>query len=526
MSEARHFPPIDTSRKEVEIPAHEVTLLEDRARVRRWAEIDLVEGTNRLLVLGVAPTLQDVSLSGHIDGEASVTDLRCRRAMRVWHADQPADIGAIDEQIEGHRRTLRHLAEDRTRLAERHEVLHDIATKSAEEIPVDAAWGIVNQQAWRENFERLFDRMKTLRQETFDVYHRQIDVSESLDNAVMRRVAATTTTQRFVAWIEIDVVASAAGRVRIEVDYVVPNALWRPMHQARLVDGKVRFEMSAVVWQRTGEDWSSVALAFSTARSSLGTEPPLLSDDRLSARRRSEQVEVEARQVRVQRAQVGGGGGAPRTPSARELPGVDDGGEIQVMRAEGTHDVPSDGRPTTIPVGAFAAPCEARLVVLPELEAKAFLETRLVNEAKVPILAGPVALVRDHGFVGWTETLFVAPGQRFSLSFGPDDAVRVTRTVKEASEVDHVDGWRVDARLVKIFLSNLGGDPKQLSVTERIAVSEVEEVRVALLDENTSDGATVDDDGFVKWTLDLDPHGRATRQLAWSIAVAPGVEGL
>jgi uncharacterized protein (TIGR02231 family) len=526
VSEVRHFPPIDTSRTVVPVPVREVTLLEDRARVRRWAEVDVVEGTNRLVVLDVAPTLQDVSLAGAIDGEAKVTDLRCRRAMRVWHEDQPEDIARIDTEIEGHRRTLRHLSEDRTRLADRYEQISDIAMKSAEEIPVDAAWGMVNQQAWRENFERLFERMRSMRQETFDVYHHQIDTSEALDNAVLRRQAATTTTRRFVAWVEIDVHATAAGKLRLEVDYVVPSALWRPMHRARLVDGKVAFEMSAVVWQRTGEDWSDVELAFSTARSSLGTEPPLLSDDRLTARRRSEQVEVEARQVRVQRAQVKGGGGPGGAPSARELPGVDDGGDIQVLRADGRHDVPSDGRPTTVPVDAFEAPCEARLVVIAELDTKAFLETVLVNTGSRPILAGPVALVREHGFVGWTETLFVAPGQRFSLSFGPDDAVRVTRTVQEASEVDHVDGWRVDARLVKIFLSNLGGDPKRLAITERIAVSEVEQVRVALLEEDTSHGSSVDDDGFVRWTLDLDPHGRATRQLAWSVAVAPGVEGL
>lgn len=524
MVAVRHFPPIDESMTRVDGPCREVTLLEDRAQVRRVAELRVSAGVTHIAIEDVAPTLQDVSLTAVVlDGRGRVTDVRCRRAMRVWKEDERADLEALEAEIQALRRGLRHLSEDRTRLDARHTTLMDIVQQGADEIPVDASWGLVDQQAWRETFEGVFERVSEVRQQIYDLYHQQLDLKEQLDNALARRVTATQSQSRLVAWIEADIAADADEALTIAIDYVVPNALWRPMHRARLVNGHVHFEMSAVVWQRSGERWSDVKLSFSTARSSLGTEPPLLSDDRLQTQRRSEQVEVEARQVKIQRAKVPPG---EATSTARALPGVDDGGEIRLLVAKGAHDVPSDGRPTTVPLDAFEAPCEARLVVMPELEPRAFCETLLSNHSAHPILAGPVALVRDHGFVGWTETMFVAPNERFSLSFGPDDAVRVTRTAREATETDHVDGWRVTAHLVKLFLSNLGGDPKRLVVTERIAVSEVEQVRVTLLDEETSNGPTVDDDGFVKWTVDLEPHGRETRQLAWSIAVAPGVEGL
>lgn len=529
MGSVRHFPAIDETRTVVEGPTTKVTILEDRAQVRRTVRFDAKAGTNRIAIADVAATLQDVSLSTAVlSGAARVADLRCRRALRVQSDEKPELIAEIDTEIEGIQKKLRYLSEDRARAEARHGVLADIVNKAAEEVPTDASWGVVDTKGWTDTFDELFERMRSLRSETFELYHRQLDEKEALANAAQRRAAAVATTRAFAANLELDVVAETDETITIAVEYVVPNALWRPMHRARLSDdATLELTSSAVVWQATGETWTDVELLFSTARSALGVEPPLLSDDLLATQRRAETVAVEARQVKIQRAQVdGGSGSSPPAPAARELPGVDDGGDIQLIAAPGRHTIPSDGRPAIVETGRFKAPCEARLVVVPELEPKAFLEAVATNGGDHPILAGPVELIRRHGFVGWTSMLFVARGEKFSLSFGPDDAVRVTRTSRDATEIDHVDAWRIRATLSTIYLSNLSGDPKRLRLTERIPVSEVEQVRVLHLDEDSSPGAVADGDGFVRWDVDLPPHGREIRRLAWSIAVAPGVEGL
>ena len=137
-------------------------------------------------------------------------------------------------------------------------------------------------------------------------------------------------------FLELTVDATSAGRATFKVGYLVPCAVWRPAYRAILgrdKEGKeqVRLECEAVVWQRTGEDWVDVALSFSTARPTLGATPPVLEDDRLSLRDKQEHekrtVEVSLREETIQATGDVGGQARP------DMPGLDDGGEVQVLAA-------------------------------------------------------------------------------------------------------------------------------------------------------------------------------------------------
>ena len=69
----------------------------------------------------------------------------------------------------------------------------------------------------------------------------------------------------------------AADRT-VRLNYLVNAAGWRPQYKLRAGgEGEpVRVEYLAAVNQRTGEDWSDVALALSTARPLLNAAPPEL----------------------------------------------------------------------------------------------------------------------------------------------------------------------------------------------------------------------------------------------------------
>jgi uncharacterized protein (TIGR02231 family) len=276
-----------------------------------------------------------------------------------------------------------------------------------------------------------------------------------------------------------------------------------------------------------------VELVFSTARSSLGHEPPKLSDDKLAAKKKDPQVVVQAREVAVQNAGLGkgakggpgaaGGGGGP---SAVELPGVDDGGDIQNLRALARATLPSDGRPSFIPLFESSAPAQTSLVTMPELDSKVFLKAVATHTGKQPLLAGPVELVRGSGFVGTTRTLFIAPGEQLALGFGPDADVRVQRTIESESETDDVDHWVRKTSTVSIFLSNLAPEEKRITIQERIPVSEIAHVEITMVADKTSGAPEVDANGFVTWTMILPASGRLRLQLTYVVATAPGVQGV
>lgn len=520
-----HFPPIDPSRTAIDAPVRAVTLLEDRAQVRRVAR---VSSGQRLIVLDVAPVLQDVSLLVRVvNGGVEVADARVGRAMRVRREDRPAVIRALEEEARTLARRFGEIDEDRRRAEEQCLRLLEILRKSADEVPEDAAWGLVHPQAWREGFGSLFDRSRKLRHATLQGYFAQRKIVERVGQIAEEHAALDRPDVRFVAWIEIDLKNTVSSEVELAIEYVVPAAIWRPIHSAKAGGGKLSFTASAAVWQNTGEDWRDVALSFSTARSSLGTEPPLLSDDLLTARKRSDRVQVEARQVAVQNTGQGRGGpGAAPPPSGVDLPGVDDGGDVLVLKAGGPSSIPSDGRPNIVPLFDFEGPAVHRRVLMPELDARVFEVVAATNGANFPILAGPVELIRDHGVVGWTKVLFVAPGERFELSFGPDDELRSARDERRETETDRSDKWRHTTTVVESFLSNLGSAEKVIELIERIPVSEIDEVRVKLVENKTSGKPALDDHGFVKWQLSLAPRARQRIKLVWKLSAAPAVEGL
>jgi uncharacterized protein (TIGR02231 family) len=526
-------PAVDESRRRLTLPITKVTVLEDRAQIERRGPIDVVEGANRLAVWDVAPVLQDVSLRVEVTQSAAaagptvrVEDARVRRATRVGHKEKPEAAAALERRLEELVREHASLLDDAERTGQRAGVVGAMMQKAVEELPTDAAWSLGDPSTWTSTFEALSGKTRQLLSQAQATRRRVEEVVESADFVGNERARLDRPDTRLLAIIEIDARATAAGSVEFVVEYTVPAALWRPTHEATLDDGVLTVASRAAVWQNTGEDWSDVEVAFSTARSSLGHEPPRLSDDVLTTQKKDSRVVVSAREVAVQSAglgrSAGGGGGAPR-PAGVDLPGVDDGGDIQLLKSLQRVSVPSDGRPCFVPVGTAAAPANTTLVIMGELEKSAFVKATAEHRGTRPLLAGPVELVRSSGFVGTTRTMFVAPGERFALGFGRDDDVRVQRTADVKDLIDAVDQWRRRTHTVQLYLSNLGGEEKRVEIVERIPVSETEHVKVTLVADKTSGTPAVDADGLVRWTQTIAPRGRLRLVLVFVVAYAPGV---
>ena len=525
-------PAVDETRLKVELPIVRVTLLEDRAQVLRQGTINAVVGKNRLALWEVAPVLQDVSLrvelkTLHNGSSARLEDARVRRAMRVGHREKPEAAAALERRLEEVARRHSELVDDAERSQQRAAVVGDMMQKAMAELPEDAAWSLGDPAAWKQTFEALSQKSRGLLHEA---QHTRLEIEDLRAQAQFTanaRALIDRPDQSMLAMIEIDVLGSTDGPIDVVVEYTVPNALWRPTHEAALHDGVLTLSSRAAVWQNTGEDWRNVELVFSTARSSLGHEPPKLADDRLSVQKKDNRVVVETREVSVSNAGLGrsNAGAAPK-PTGVELPGVDDGGDIQTLKSLHKVSVPSDGRPAFVPVSSFSSTAETSLVVMAEVDDKAFLKAIGTHKGKDPVLAGPVELVRESGFVGTTRTLFVAPGERYQLGFGPDDDVRVQRTIETKEVVDDVDKWRRRTHTVALYLSNLGGDEKQVQIVERLPVSEIEQVKVTLVADKTSGAPKIDVDGLLSWNMALPPRGRMRLGLVYVTAFAPGVTGV
>ncbi len=510
----------------IELPVTAVTCLEDRSQVERTTTVVLAAGVQRLLLGPVTALAVDRTLRAE-SGRAGVRVLDAR-VVRAWEPRAPRAPGPGDSRLRHHLHELDERMRDegrrRDRLEARLALLAQLSADLLREIGEGAGRGEIERDRWARELDRVDGEREQHGEELRATRSRLRLLERDREQAATALDLAEEEPAELTARVELTVEAAEAGPADLTVTHLVPCALWRPSYRATLAGGTLRLESRAVVWQRTGEDWTGVRLTLSTARSALATDPPRLTEDRLTLRERGAEerrtVDVELREEAV----------STLGPSAA-VPGVDDGGEVRVLPAPDLATVPSDGRAHLVPLGVFGTPASSWYACAPELSPLVTLVVRFRNAAGHALLAGPVELVRDSGFTGRGELGFTAPGADAELAFGSADDYRVVRETEERSSTGGLTQRQVSTRTVRLHVSRFSGpqehDERVVTVRERIPVSEVSAVEVRLSRERCTPAPdAVDAEGIVRWDLALAPGARRTVTLVYEVSSSAKVVGL
>lgn len=322
---------------------------------------------------------------------------------------------------------------------------------------------------------------------------------------------------RSVATVEIAVEGDVEGA--LELTYRVGSAGWQPVYDLRLEQGgeaTLEVERHARIWQATGEDWDSVALTLSTARTSA----------QMSAPHVGEQVAVlwtpgapeffdDRMQTRLEAApQAFDGmiGVALNTPEAPVVVAGLTQSEVVMQGQTVTYvlpalaDVDGDGtvRQAAIDTARLAVEPTARSA--PRLDPNAYLYAQLVNDFGGPILPGQASVYVDGAFVGSTLVPLVAAGAEVDLPFGVLDGIAISSDVADRESGDYGilsttntrrEGYRLSAQSLLAY-------DMEVTIYDRAPVSEDEDLEIettASIDPTEQD---VDGNrGVVAWTVDL-----------------------
>lgn len=508
-----HNQPMEGQRLELDTKPLRVTFFEDRAEVVRATQATVPAGTVLLSLRGVTPLVDDQSVLPMLQGAAKLLSAQVTR--RTHETSTGSESELRDSESDQKKALSRRVLAERTlEVAQVHEgrcaalVLAWIVALGR--VPRGAATELTG---WRSALGQLLDAQEQALDQQSAAQRELADSRLDEKRAQLRYQAARRLRPRRESTIDVQIEVPSPTEISLEVTYITPCALWRPEHLARLhsnPDGTHSLTMvtSAVVWQRSGEEWANVPCRFSTARPAQHASPPLLSEDQLRLRRKTDAerrtVVVEAREQSIALAGLGRGG-----QKIEEMPGVDDGGEPLTFESSRPVTILSTGQPSRIEIAQVTMPAQVERVVFPERSMAAHLRTTATLVGTRPLLAGPVVLSRGSELCGRGRISFVGRGEPFELGFGPDDGLRVRRQVSEEREQAALTGTQRIARTVKLFVSNLSGASRKLLVTERVPVSEIREVEVSV--ERTSGMRWDGKDGFAHFDLEL--PGRATREL-------------
>ncbi len=509
-----------------------VTLFEDRAEVTRRAEAEIGAGTSWVRIAGISPFVDEHSVQARIEGEGEGTKVLSARVRWRAHLERALgreEINALTVKEKAAQRALREqeLALDRATRAEQQakgllgKWLAGVAqvprgSREAEALGSFRAALLAIEQSAAQALGQAAEAREARQRAT-----------EDLAEARARLQAGRVERPRHEAVIEVQLSSTEARAITLELRYRVPCALWRPEHVVRLAalpqkgnTAKLSITTLATAWQRTGERWDDVEMRFSTARPSRIGSAPLIADDLLHARRKTDQerqrIEVDLREETIKTAGLDRG-----TRVVEEMPGVDDGGEPVLLAAREKVSIPSDGKPFRVEVQQVTVEARIERVVFAELSQVAHLRATTTLTQGGPLLAGPLRIVRGRSLVGRGRLDYVGKGEPFEVGLGTDDGVRVRRAVSEQRDTTALIGTQKIKRSVKIYLSNLGSEGRRLLVSERVPVSEIADVEITVLDAAgfERDGK----DGFLRREISLGANAIETVELSYEIRAAAKV---
>ena len=339
---------------------------------------------------------------------------------------------------------------------------------------------------------------------------------------------------------EADLELPAAGHVRFELTYHVPDATWRPIYDLRLLSGaepKAVLSFAGEVRQNSGEDWRNVQVELSTAQPSAYMSIPdptqwwldfvqpvpvynynkrrssMAGMAAPSVARKSDDLSMmsvqpeEVEQAQVEMAQT--------TQSEFST-------SFTIKRAM---TIPTKGTAHRLAIAETEHPATVLLVAVPRLAQMAFIEADIKYQGEQPLLSGQAQLFRDDVYVASTQLNSVGPGETFKLGFGQDDQVKVKRDL--ISQKSAPGGGFFFASGKRRYhwqttVKNLHSGDRKLEIREQLPRSKQTDIKVETLE---LDPKPLPEDpnqpGLTRWSLDLPAKGERKVTLRYQVSYPP-----
>ena len=528
---------------DIDVSSHidAVTVYPDGAMVTRLAEVSLPQGASTLLIKGLPSVLDPASLrvEATADGTLAIGAVETRlvpgEAKPVVDAELEAKISGLREESE--KVAARIDALD----TKRNSVIHYGAAD-----PGKLSGGkSVDPALWKSAWDAVGDALLQVNEELRVARARKAELAAEIATLERARPAQPRpgSPKHDVA---IAVETNGELKASLSLVYRVSQAAWTPRYDAKLDTGtkdkKPSLELvrRAEISQRTGEDWQDAKLAVSTVRTQGGTAAPEVTPLIVSF---NDAVVEGAFGGVAQRASVTPKAApAASVPAPMGVPGVSDAAKLESpapvlakpvlatldagpfqasFAVPGRVNVPRDGSSKTFALSTATIAPDLIARVAPALDQTAYLDVSFVQNEEAPLLPGEVAVQRDGVFVGKGRFPLVAPGDKATLGVGADDRIKVSRV--PVRQKDTEPGWIGSSRAqlsdFKTSVKNLHDSPIQVSVTDRLPVSDSNQIQVEALSSNTpaTEKTVADKRGVQAWSFALAPNENKDIRFGWRL---------
>lgn len=496
----------------------DVVVYPDRAQVTRVTPVTC--GARTALVFeGVPPAAALDSFRARMS-EGTVDGLRAELVRQEKLYSEKAE--ALEKKLEQLQDDARVIDDSLSKTEAQRALAGRLRTVAEDGVSREFAAERPDPKAWQLALETPLSTTMTAARQAAELQAKRRDLNRSMEDVRRQLDEVQVGAQRQSYRVEVLVSCPQGTSAKLSLTYWVGGASWTPAYEARANEAGKSVELAtyATVTQSTGEDWSNVKLALSTAVPSQNATPPNMNKLYVGAQERAPEKKVLTRRDEfVDTATVASttsGGTSRETGLVAKSQGL----SVQLEVKE-VAKVPGTGAPVRLFVGNTKLSASFEVKVFPKLMPVAFRVAELTNTAEWPLLAGRVDAFRSTGLVGRYDLERVAQGAPFSLTFGIDDTIRVKRTVVEELKKDQglFNSKKRFTYVYKFDVANYGKAPTQVTVADHLPVAEVNDIEVTLTEKTTAGVQVNKASGVASWKVPLKAQERKTIDFGFRVDV-------
>ncbi|MDI6740366.1 MAG: mucoidy inhibitor MuiA family protein [Candidatus Edwardsbacteria bacterium] len=536
-------------------PITQATIYNDRCEIARTLKGSYQPEEYQARILDLPQDLFDNSVraAGRGSAEVKITGVKIETIVADSQSNQryralEDSLNSVRDQVQAHDDRLELLSRDRDYLERIKTATTTPAVAGSQRTEDDKAKPPATGY-WQSLYGFYDARHDAISKETRSIERAKRQLQSRIEAMQSRLQKVSSGARLGRKNVLVNFTVAQAGAFDLEINYVMMGASWNPLYDVRVSaeDKSVELGYYGMIYQRTGEDWKDVKVVLSTARPSVSGDAPVPSpwyvdvyspgyQQKAGFKGGKEYVQnianLQAQQSfsAAQEAISIPGARSDETASYADAE-VEATGTSYVFATQGLSDIPSDGEPHKIPIAFEKLDAEFEHTAVPRLKEHAYLRGRIRNTTDYPFINGDVNIFFGNNFVGTSAIGTVIPSEKFTVSLGVDEGIKVKRQktkdlVESGRRVKRTFAWKVSAQ-------NLKKETETITVREQYPVARNDQIKVKLVspefdDEKAEFGIKSLPNGMIEWKLRLAPGEKREMILEYTVEYPAnaGVSGL
>ncbi|HEY5825150.1 MAG TPA: DUF4139 domain-containing protein [Cyclobacteriaceae bacterium] len=491
--------------KNVDSKITDVTVFLNKAQVTREAKEKVEAGKTALIITGLTAQLDPESIQVKGKGSFIILGISHRQNF-LNELNQPKALKSMKDSVEHlHRQVLLEQSQK------------EILNKEEQMLLSNQKIGGANQNLTVAELRAMADFYRSRLSEIVSSRMKQDEKVKKINERISKLQRQINEQNelygRNTSEIVVNISASTASSIELEINYVVANAGWYPIYDLRAVNTKnpVQLSYKANVFQGTGEEWKNVKLTLSTANPNLGGLKPELNPWYLDFYQPVALLYKDKKSELMRSAPAAMSKMAEEEVAAAPAETVAD--FVQTIQTTLNtefdislpYSVSSSSKPTMVDIRNYEMKADYSYSVAPKLDLDAFLMAKATGWEDFNLLPGEANIFFEGTFVGKT---FIDPNNikdTLSVSLGRDKRIVVKREkLKDLTSRKLIGSTQKESYSFEISIRNTKSEAIKIEIEDQVPVTQNSQIEVTVLDTNGAKYNTVT--GKLLWELNVQPN--------------------